>query len=144
MEVHLFKKLILLFVVLKSVKSDASGCDSSFFMSGNIVQQRIIRDYGQLRVFEAQKVINSMYQSHKMALHYWNQQPVLKASSKLKIIATTYKGLDTDCGWSKFGSILTIIHLDIETEQGKFYFPDIYKDVYPEYQGLDKLIMYRR
>lgn len=117
----------------------ASGCDSNFFQNGTIVNQEVTQDFGQMPVADAQNVIESMIQAHKSALHYWGS-PVMTAPSKVKVIKTTYSGLDTGCGWSKYGSTLAITHLEIESDHGVFYYPDLYKDIYPESLGQDKYI----
>lgn len=140
MEVSMIKAFIFLVVAGFSSSTLASGCDSNFFRSGGIIGQKVIQDFGQLTVSDAQKIIESMKQAHKTALHYWNKLPVPNSPSKIKIITTSYIGLDTDCGWSKFGSTLTITHLEIESKDGLFYYPDVYKDIYPEDLDEDKYI----
>lgn len=139
----MIKAFIFLLVAGFGSSALASGCDSNFFQNGSVDNQNVVQDFGQIFPSDAQKIIESMNQVHKTALHYWNEPPVLKSPSRIKVISTTYSGLDTDCGWTKFGSTLTITQLEIESEQGPFYYPDIYKDIYPEFLGQDEYIEIR-
>jgi len=136
----MFKVFIFLMAMGCGSITLASGCDSNFFRYGGSVGQKVIQDFGQLSTSDAQRIIESMKQAHKAALHSWSEPPLQTSPTKLKIISTTYHGLDTDCGWSKFGSTLTITHLEIDSERGLFYYPDIYKDIYPEFLDEDKYI----
>lgn len=118
----------------------ASGCDSNFFQSGKVISQKIVQDFGQPDLTTSKTLIDRMKEAHKNALHYWNEQPTVTSPNTIKLVTTTYALLDTDCGWSKYGSNLSITHLEITSTEGTFFYPDIYKNIYPEFSGQDELI----
>ncbi|MDG0817719.1 hypothetical protein [Bdellovibrio svalbardensis] len=122
----------------------ASGCDPNTFQRGEIVSQFVIHDFGQVDASVAQKLIENMASTHKVALHYWSKTPDIGSFPvRVKIITTAYHGLDTDCGWTKYPSNLLITHLEITSDEQTFFYPDIYKDISPEFQGFDQFIDFR-
>ncbi len=135
----------LIFSVLTGLGSNAlaSGCDSNFFQSGKIVSQKIVQDFGQPDITNSKILIDRMSTAHKNALHSWDELPTINSSNAIKLVTTMYSGLDTHCGWTKYGSNLSITHLEITSNEGTFYYPDIYKNINPEYSALDELIEIR-
>lgn len=136
----MIKALIFTILAALGTKAIASGCDSNFFQNGEVVSQVIVHDFGQTDPVTTKYLINMMTRAHKNALHYWSEPPALNASSSIKIVTTKYSGLDTDCGWSKYGSNLSITHLEIKSDKKTILYPDIYANIYPEYSGVDELI----
>lgn len=136
----------LIFSVFAGLGSNAfaSGCDSNFFQSGKVVSQKIVQDFGQPDITTSKILIDRMAAAHKNALHYWDGLPTVNSSNAIKLVTTTYSGLDTDCGWTKYGSNLSITHLEITSNDGTFFYPDIYKNIDPEFPGSDELIEIRQ
>lgn len=132
------KLFIISILFCTHIQAFASGCDSRYFQRGVIQEQTIIRDYGRLEQEKAKELLAQLTRDHKKALHTWSQPPAIKPLSELKIVATTYKNLDTDCGWTHYGSELTIIQLAVTSvsERESFVYPDIYKDIDPESSGI--------
>ena len=125
-------------------RASASGCSSNFFQNGDLVKQTIIHDFGVLDISQAQKLIDKMTITHKKSLHYWTEKPQLNSLPlTIKVVTSEYRDLDTDCGWTKYGSTLFITHLEISTKQETFLYPDIFKNIYPEFTGINELIEIR-
>lgn len=130
----------ILTLVFLNFSALASGCDSRYFYKGELISQATIHKINGPKLEELQALSIEIQKAHKNALHYWHTTPKLDNVTKIKIVSSTYENLDTDCGWSKFGSRLNIIHLKIFRNEGYSYLPDIYKDIDPEFSFPDLLI----
>lgn len=132
--------IIFMSLIVWMCQVQASGCDPNFFYNGQIKQQIVLKNYGKPSALEGQQLIEEMYLIHRNTLHSWALPPKINEIKNIKRVETWYDNLDTDCGWSKYGSALVITHLEIESDQGVFLYPDVFKDIYPEYAGPDSLI----
>lgn len=126
--------LVLSLLIFNSFfsRAFASGCGSNYFYSGEIKNQKTILNLGEVNNNEAQSLIQLFSQKFKHSLFYWSKTPVVVSPVKIEIIETAYQNLDTDCGWSYFGSELSITQLKINTGDSIVSYPDLYKDISAE------------
>lgn len=136
----MLKALIFSILTFSYPNLYASGCDSYYFQGGEIAQQKIIQDLGLTPPSAAQEIIENMSKAHKISLKH-RKLPTITLVSRIRIITSIYSDLDTDCGWTHYGSSPSITHLEISSpSQEKIYYPDIYHDIYPEFLGENELI----
>lgn len=124
--------LSILLVCSFQLNAFASGCDSDHFYSGQIEEQTTSVDIGELKPVEAQNLIQIFKRKFKNSLFYWSSTPIVVEPVEVKIVKTTYEDLDTDCGWSHYGSKLFITQLLIKSDDSIILYPDLFEDISAE------------
>ena len=128
----MMKFSVLLLLICLSSKAFATGCSFDRFMGGELVQENIVSDLKNRTEVQIKAILKHMNLFHSSSLHDRNLEPLIQAGSHIQLVSSTYRGLDTDCGWSRYGSSLEILHLKIITPTESFFYPDIYTHIKAE------------
>lgn len=126
------KVLVLFLLISLNSKAFASGCSFERFMGGELVKEIIISDLKNKTEIQIKALLKHMHLFHSSSLQDRNYNLDIKNGSHIQLVSSTYNGLDTDCGWSRYGSKLEILRLKIITPTESFYYPDIYTHINAE------------